>query len=84
MTAKEIKDYIVYELECEPQHDLEAASIAAKRTSNLFEETEPEQIVRFIFGNEPISHYTHSYGFHTREGRAIREFFRDRYEENTN
>jgi len=39
-------------------------------------------IIKFMLGDIPLTgHYTHSYGFHTREGRVIRDFFSTKYNE---
>ena len=39
------------------------------------------KVIKFMLGDLPISGFTHSYGFHTREGRAMREFFGTKYHE---
>ena len=83
MTGKEIEKYIMRDLGFIPRHNMEALSIAAERTANLFEDVEPKRVIEFMLDNKPIGTcYTHSYGFHTREGRAMREFFKKIYEEN--
>ena len=63
------------------RHDVSGLAFAAKKTANLFSDIEPMQIIKFMLGNEPIGAYTHSYGFHTRDGRAIREFFKMKYDD---
>ena len=63
------------------RHDVDALTFAAEKTANLFSDIEPMKVIRFMLGNEPIGGFTHSYGFHTRDGRAMREFFRTKYEE---
>ena len=83
MTGKEIEKYIMRDLGFIPRHNMEALSIAAERTANLFEDLEPKLVIEFMLDDKPIGAcYTHSYGFHTREGRAMREFFKKIYEEN--
>ena len=85
MTGKEIEKYIMKDLGFIPRHNMEALSIAAKRTANLFEDVEPKRVIEFMLDDKPIGAcYTHSYGFHTREGRAMREFFTKIYKENEN
>jgi|TARA_R110000787_G_C13217913_1_gene425860 hypothetical protein len=85
MTGKEIEKYIMRDLGFTPRHDSKALSIAAKRTANLFEDVEPKRVIEFMLDDKPIGAcYTHSYGFHTREGRAMREFFTKIYKENEN
>ena len=39
------------------------------------------KVIKFMLCNEPIGGFTHRYGFDTREGRAIREFFGTKYNE---
>tara|TARA_R110001606_G_scaffold103252_1_gene225948 strand:+ start:675 stop:947 length:273 start_codon:yes stop_codon:yes gene_type:complete len=66
----------------ELKHSVDALSYAAIKTANLFSDIEPMEVVRFMLGDIPIKgHFTHSYGFHTRNGRAIREFFGTKYYE---
>ena len=63
------------------RHDVDALAFAADKTANLFSDIEPMKVIRCMLGDEPIGGFTHSYGFHTRDGRAMREFFRTKYEE---
>ena len=62
-------------------HDVNALAFAAKKTANLFSDVTPMKVIKFMLGDVPIGHFTHSYGFHTRDGRAMREFFGTKYEE---
>ena len=63
------------------RHDVDALAFAAKETANSCN-VDPMSVIKFMLGDIPlVGHYTHSYGFHTREGRAIREFFRTKYNE---
>ena len=62
-------------------HDVDALSFAAEETAMRCN-AEPMSIIKFMLGDVPIAgHYTHSYGFHTREGRGIRAFFSTKYYE---
>ena len=63
------------------RHDVDGLAFAAEKTANLFSDIEPMRIIKFMLGDVPIGSYTHSYGFHTRDGRAIREFFKTKYDE---
>jgi len=63
------------------RHDVDALAFAAEKTANLFSDIEPMRVIKFMLGDVPIGGFTHSYGFHTREGRAMREFFRTKYYE---
>jgi hypothetical protein len=46
---------------------------ATQETASIFDLDE-WKVLRFMLANEPMAG-THSYGFHTRYGRAIRENF---------
>ena len=65
----------------ELRHNVDALAFAAEKTANLFSDIEPMRVIKFMLGDVPIGGFTHSYGFHTREGRAIREFFGTKYNE---
>ena len=65
----------------ELRHNVDALAFAAEKTANLFSDVEPMRVIKFMLGDEPIKGFTHSYGFHTRDGRAMREFFGTKYEE---
>jgi hypothetical protein len=73
MTGEQIKDYIINELDSEPRHNCEALAeainhIAAEVDYSAFE------LMRLLLENEPIDAlYTHSYGFHTANGRSLIE-----------
>ena len=77
---KEIENYVENE-GWELKHDVDALAFAAEETA-IRCNAEPMSIIKFMLGDVPMSgHYTHSYGFHTREGRGIREFFGNKYHE---
>ena len=65
----------------ELKHNVDALAFAAEKTANLFSDIEPMRVIKFMLGDVPIGGFTHSYGFHTREGRAMREFFGTKYNE---
>ena len=65
----------------ELRHYVDALAFAAEKTANLFSDVEPMRVIKFMLCDEPIGSFTHSYGFHTRDGRAMREFFVAKYEE---
>ena len=81
MTGEEVKDYIKNELGHEPRHDVDAISDAASELAYLYSNsTTAEQIIKFMLANEEIPTLaTHSYGFHTRSGRGLREMFAEYY-----
>ena len=80
MTGKEVKQYIE-DLGYEPRHNVDAISHAANEVAYLYSSsTTAEQVVRFMLANEEIPTLaTHSYGFHTRSGRGLRELFTENY-----
>ena len=63
------------------KHNVDALSYAAIKTANLFSDIEPMRVIKFMLCDKPIGGFTHSYGVHTREGRAMREFFGTKYHE---
>ena len=81
MTGEEVEKYIKEDLGYEPRHDVDAISHAANEVAYLYSSsTTVEQVVRFMLANEEIPTLaTHSYGFHTRSGRGLRELFTENY-----
>jgi len=81
MTGEQIKDYIINELDSEPRHNCEALAeainhIAAEVDHSAFE------LMRLLLENEPIDAlHTHSYGFHTANGRSLIEGMQQIYHE---
>jgi hypothetical protein len=73
MTSKDIQDYIEVDLGKDMRHDPEMLLEATQETASAFELDEWKGL-RFMLADEPMLG-THSYGFHTRYGRAIRENF---------
>ena len=74
MTTDYIKDYIVNNLGCDVRHDLDTLLEAVEETSDAFD-VDQEGLLRFMLANERALPGTHSYGFQTAYGRAIREHF---------
>ena len=69
-------------------HCPEAIAAACNDIANEYADTdfakaaEPLDYMRLLFFNDPIKGmFTHSYGFHTRTGRAIIEQLKSRYYE---
>ena len=71
MTSKQIKDYLVENYgEC--RHDPEAMSAAINDISEELGYEDKFKLFLLLVENKPIDIlYTHSYGFHTRNGRRI-------------
>ena len=80
MTGEEVKQYIE-DLGHEPRHDVNAIADAASEVAYRYSSsTTAEQVVEFMLANKPIPTLaTHSYGFHTRSGRRVREMFTEYY-----
>ena len=81
MTGQEVEDYIKNELGYEPRHDVYAIADAADELAYLYSNsTTAKQIVEFMLADKPIPTLaTHSYGFHSRSGRRVREMFSEYY-----
>ena len=77
MTEKDIRDYIRIDLGQAIRHDSEMLLEALEETAAMFDLDE-WKLLRFMLANEPMMH-THSYGFHTAYGRAIRDHFSSIY-----
>ena len=78
MTSKDIQDYIEIDLGHDLRHDPEMLLEATQETASTFDLDE-WKVLRFVLANEPMMG-THSYGFHTRYGRAVIENFASIYE----
>ncbi len=84
MTKEQVEKYIKEDLECEPRHDCEALSNAITDMAVEIDADECE-LMYLLLENKPInSLMTHSYGFHTANGRHIIESIQEKYYEYTN
>jgi hypothetical protein len=77
MTSKDIQDYIEIDLGHDMKHDPDMLLEAIEDTAETFE-LDQWKLMRFMLANEPMNG-THSYGFHTSYGRAIRNHFSESY-----
>jgi hypothetical protein len=73
MTIQHIHDYFDLVLQEVCVHDPEMLLEASHETGAMFE-LDPYDVLCFMCENKPLPG-THSYGFHTRYGRSIREHF---------
>ena len=81
MTGEQVRDYIENELECDPVHDMEALAQAITYASFDMDWDERD-LMYLLLENKPIvGLHTHSYGFHTANGRGIIERIKDYYYE---
>ena len=78
MTEKDIRDYIRIDLGQAIRHDPEMLLEALEETASMFCLDEWKRLKKPPLANEPMMH-THSYGFHTAYGRAIRDHFSSIY-----
>ena len=79
MTKKQVETYIRVDLDSTPRHDCKALASAINEVA---EEVGHDSyaLMELLLCNTPIpSLYTHSYGFHTRNGRGLIEAMQDAY-----
>ena len=81
MTGEQIEKYIREDLGMEPRHDCMALADAITDVSLDMDHDECE-LMYLLLENRPIDAlHTHSYGFHTANGRSIIERIQDYYYE---
>ena len=81
MTGKQVKVYIKYNLQMTPRHDCDALAQAVTDMAEELEYDEAE-LLYLLLENRPINAlHTHSYGFHTANGRNIIETIKAKYYE---
>ena len=81
ITGEQIENYITTQLECKPRHNCEALAVAI---NHIADEVEYDSfaLMQLLLENKPIDAlHTHSYGFHTRNGRSIIEAMQNTYYE---
>ena len=81
MTGKQVEGYIKYTLQKTPRHDVNALASAV---TDMAEELEYDafELLQLLIENKPIDAiHTHSYGFHTANGRHIIESIQEKYYE---
>ena len=81
MTGEQVREYIENELGCEPVHNVDALASAIEEMSQQLAHDERE-LMWLLLENRPIDAlHTHSYGFHTANGRYIIETIKNKYYE---
>ena len=81
MTGKQVEKYIMRDLGMIPRHDCYALASAVTDMSEELNHDESE-LLYLLLENRPIVNlHTHSYGFHTRNGRYIIETLKHKYYE---
>ena len=81
VTGEQIKNYIINELDSKPRHNVEALAVAI---NHIADEVEYDSfaLMQLLLENKPIdSLHTHSYGFHTANGRSLIEGMQNTYYE---
>ena len=76
LTLIKIKEYFISN-ELVPRHSYHALKYASNELAKEANE-KPFDIFLFMIEDKPL-HYTHSYGFHTRRGRAMKKRFEELY-----
>ena len=81
MTGEQIENYITTQLECKPRHNCEALAEAINHIANEVE-YDSFALMQLLLENKPIDAlWTHSYGFHTANGREIINRIQSKYYE---
>jgi len=81
MIGKQVERYIKYNLQMTPRHDCDALAQAVTDMAEELEYDEAE-LLYLLLENRPIDAlHTHSYGFHTANGRNIIETIKAKYYE---
>ena len=81
MTGEQVRNYIENELGCEPVHEVDALASAIEDMAEELGYDECE-LMYLLLENRPIDAlHTHSYGFHTANGRGIINRIKDYYYE---
>jgi len=81
MTGKQVEGYIKYTLQKKPRHDVDALADAITDMAEELDHDECE-LLYLLLENRPIDTlHTHSYTFHTRNGRYIIETLKQKYYE---
>ena len=84
MTGEQVEKYIMRDLGFTPRHDCKALAAAITDMAEELEYDECE-LMWLLLENRPInSLMTHSYGFHTANGRYIIETLKEKYYEYKN
>jgi len=81
MTGKQVEGYIKYTLQKTPRHDCYALAYAV---TDMAEELDYDEfaLLQLLIENKPIDDlHTHSYGFHTSNGRGIINKLKEYYYE---
>jgi len=81
MTGKQVEGYIKYTLQMTPRHDCDALAEAVTDMAAELEYDESELLYLLLENRPIVDLHTHSYGFHTANGRHIIETIKEKYYE---
>ena len=81
MTGKQVEGYIKYTLQMTPRHDCDALAQAVTDMAAELEYDESELLYLLLENRPIVDLHTHSYGFHTANGRHIIESIQQKYYE---
>ena len=79
MTGKKVEGYIKYTLQMTPRHDCDALAQAVTDMAAELEYDESELLFLLLENRPIVDLHTHSYGFHTANGRHIIESIQQKY-----
>ena len=81
ITGGQIENYITTQLECEVRHNCKALAMAINTIADELQ-YDSWPLMRLVIENYPIDElHTHSYGFHTANGREIINSIQSKYYE---
>ena len=79
MTKKQVETYIRVDLDSTPRHDCKALASAINEVAKEVKH-DSYDLMELLLCNTPIPElHTHSYGFHTANGRHLIESMQDAY-----
>ena len=79
LNGEQVERYIREVINAEPRHNCDDLAMSINEVAHEFE-CDTFKLMKFVLTNEPIdSLHTHSYGFHTNNGRAIIDKVIDAY-----
>ena len=85
LTPDKVRSYMLYRSDEELVHCPDCIAEACNDAAIKFNHHDPLAFMRLLFFNDPIPGlYTHSYGFHTANGRGIIDTIIGYYYENKN
>ena len=81
MTGKQVEGYIKYTLQMTPRHDCDALAQAVTDMTDELDYDESELLYLLLENRPIVDLHTHSYGFHTANGRHIIQTLQNKYYE---